>query len=111
MVVSTQLMSPRSTSGHLLPNQKPAPYTGAAGQARRPLTQKAGVCFGLPPVQHSGDDGRLRTVALIALWGERVHLSSRALEEPCLSLLWPSRHKLHWLPKARGLCAYFSGGL
>ena len=33
MVVSTQLMSPKSTSGHLLPNRKPAPHTGASGQA------------------------------------------------------------------------------
>lgn len=62
-------MSPKSTSGHLLTNRKPAPYTEASESARRPLTQKAGVCFGLRFVQHSGDDGQLRTVALIACWG------------------------------------------
>lgn len=100
-------MSPKSTSGHLLPNRKPASHTGASGQARRPLTQKAGACFGLWSVQHSGDSGRLRTVALIAWLGGRVRLSSWALEEAFLSLLWPSGHKLHWLPKARGFVCSF----
>lgn len=65
------------------------------------------MCFGLRFVQHSGDGGLLRTVALIALWGEWVSLSSWALEEPFLSLLWPSGHTLHWLPKARGLVCSF----
>lgn len=60
---------------------KPAPYTGAAGQARRPLTESWGVFW---------------SAACAALWGRwpakncssdcsvggTVHLSSRALEEP-----------------------------